>query len=125
MTFLVQRLIGLCYMVVILFIRRHVIHIVRYARVHRIGLVDTTIRCLYKTVLVNTGIARQRVNQADVRTFRSLDRAHTTIMRIVNVADLKTCTVTGQTARTESGQTSLVCQLGERIILIHELGQLR
>ena len=42
----------------------------------------------------------------------------------MDVADLETCAVTGQTARTQRGETSLVRQFGQRIILIHELGQL-
>ena len=92
--FLIELLVSLRDMVVILFIRRHVDNFVGDARVHRIRLVDLSIRSLNKAVLIDARVACQRVDQTDVRTFRSLNRAHTSIVRIVNVTDFETCTVT-------------------------------
>ncbi len=40
------------------------------------------------------------------------------------VTHLKAGTLTGQTTRAQCGDTTLVSDLGQRIILIHELGQL-
>ena len=40
------------------------------------------------------------------------------------ISNLKSGSVSGQTAGTQSGQTSLVGQLTQRVVLIHELGQL-
>ena len=45
-------------------------------------------------------------------------------MGVVYVSNLESGTVTGQTARSKGGKTSLVRQLSKRVILIHELGQL-
>ena len=66
---------------------------------------------------------RQIVNQADVRAFRRLDRAHTAIVGVVNVSDVEGCAVTRQTAGAQCGQTALVRQLRQRVVLIHELRQ--
>ena len=84
-------------------------------------LVDLAIRCLNETVLVNSGIAGQRADQTDVRTFRSLNRADTGIMAVVHVTDFERSTVTVQTARTQSAQTTLMRQLSKRIGLVHKL----
>ena len=65
-----------------------------------------------------------RDDKTDVRTLRRLDRAKTSVVRVVHVADLKSRPVTGKTARTERGETTLVCHLGKRVGLVHELGQL-
>ena len=80
-------------MVVILFVRRHVNDFVGNARSVRILLVDLAVRSLDKAVLVDLRIGCQRVDQTDVRSFRSLDGAHASIVRIVNVSDLEACTV--------------------------------
>ena len=45
-------------------------------------------------------------------------------MGVVHVAHLETCTVAGQTARTQGGETTLVGHLGQRVDLVHELRQL-
>ena len=92
--FLVELLVSLRDVVVILFIRCHVDYFVGDARIHRIRLVDLSVRSLDKAVIIDASVACQRVDQTDVRTFRSLDRAHTSIVRIVNVTDFEACTVT-------------------------------
>ena len=66
----------------------------------------------------------QGVDQTDVRSLRSLDRAHTAIVGVVYISNLESGTVSGQTARSQGGETSLMGQLGQRVVLIHELGQL-
>ena len=45
-------------------------------------------------------------------------------MSRVNVAHLKAGTLTSQTAWAQRGNTTLVSDLGQRVVLIHELGQL-
>src|SRR3546814_8250612 len=69
--------------------------------------------------------ARERVDQADVRTFRGFNRADAAIMGGVNVAHFKARAFTGKTARPERRHTTLVRDFGQRIGLIHELGKLR
>ena len=121
----IQLLVRLRYMVIILFVRRHVDYLVGNPRILRIGFVNLAVRRLDEAILVDSRIGRQRVNKADVRSLRGLDGAHSSIMGIMHVADLEACAVSGQTARSQSGQTALVRQLAQRVVLIHELGQLR
>ena len=45
-------------------------------------------------------------------------------MSRMNVSDFKACTVAGQTARSQSGQTALVGNFRQRVVLIHKLRQL-
>ena len=45
-------------------------------------------------------------------------------MCIVNVTHLETCSFTGKTTWPQCGQSSFVCNLGQRVRLVHELGQL-
>ena len=103
-----------------LFISRHVHDVIRNAAID-----DTAVRRLDEAVLINAGIACQIVDQTDVRTFRCLNRADTAIVRVMNITDFEACTLTRQTARTKCRDTALVRQHGQRIFLIHELGQLR
>ena len=70
-------------------------------------------------------IAGERRDEADVRTFRRLDRAHAAVLRVVHVADLEAGALARQAARAERRQTTLVRQLGQRVGLVHELRQLR
>ena len=124
MSFRVQRLIGLCHMIIVFFIRSHVNHFVCDHRILRIGLVNDTIRSLHEAVLIDPCIACKRVDQSDVGSFRRLNGAHPSIMGVMYVTDLESGTLTGQTARSQRGQTSLMGQLTQRVVLIHELGQL-
>ena len=79
-SFFVQRLIRLCYMVIILFICGHIYNLICYTRILRICFVDLTVRCLDKSVLIDSRIGCKRVDQTDVRTFRGLNRAHSSVM---------------------------------------------
>ena len=67
---------------------------------------------------------RQRADQADVRAFRGLDRAHPAVVARVHVADLHAGALTRQTARAQRRQAALVGQARERVGLVHELRQL-
>ena len=122
---LINRLVGLCYSIVIFFIGRQIDNLIRYPRIFRVGFIQLTIWGFNKSILVNPCIGCQRVNQADIRTFRCLDRTHSSIMGIVNVSNLKTGSVSGQTAWSQCGETTFMRQLGQRVILVHKLGQLR
>ncbi len=119
---LVQRLIGLRHDVVILHIRRHIGHLIGH---HAGGLIHLAVGRLHKAVLIDTGKGRQIGDQTDVGAFRGLDRAHTAVVAVVHIAHLKSGAVTGQAAGAEGRQTALVLQLGQRVVLIHELGQRR
>ena len=124
MAFFIQLFVRLCNNITIFLICRQINNIVGNTRISRICLINFTIRCLDKSILINTRIRCQRVDQTDIRSFRSLYRTHASIMCIVYIADLETCTISGQTTRSQCRQTSLMCQFRKRIVLIHELWQL-
>src|SRR5690606_22067141 len=88
------------------------------------AFLDHAVRALEEAVLVGARVGGQRVDQTDVRTFRRFDRAHATIMSRVYVTDFEAGTLTGQTARAECGNAALVGDLGERVVLVHELREL-
>ena len=74
--------------------------------------------------LVDAGVGRQTGDQADVRSFRSLDRTHAPIVGRTDVAHLEAGTLARETARSECGEPALVRDLGKRIGLIHKLREL-
>ena len=124
MSFFIQRLIRLSHMVVILFIGSHVYNFVCYPWILGIRLVDLSVRSLDKSIFIDPCIGSKGVDQTDVRSLRSLDRTHSSVMGVVDISNLKSGTVTGQTAGTQCGKTSLMSQLAQRVVLIHELRQL-
>ena len=83
-----------------------------------------TVRALEEAVLVGARIGSQGVDQTDVRTFRRLNRANTAVVSRVYVTNFKARTLTRQTARAQCRNTALVGDLGQRVVLVHELGQL-
>ena len=99
---LVQRRIRLSHMVIVFLIRRHVDNFVRYARILRIGFVDLAVRRLNESVLVDPCVACKGVDQTDVRTFRRLDRTHSSVVGVVHIPHLESCTVSGKAARSSA-----------------------
>ena len=85
----VQGLIRLSHVVIILLIGRHVDNLFGDTRIVRVGFVDHTVRRLDKSVLIDAGIGSQRIDQTDIGSLRSLDRAHTAIVGIVYVSNLE------------------------------------
>ena len=71
-------------------------------------LVDLAVRRLDEAVLVDARVGRQRRDEADVRTFRRLDRADAAVVRGVNVAHFEAGALAGQTAGPERRETTLV-----------------
>jgi len=59
-----------------------------------------------------------------LRFSRRLDRADPAIVRRVHVAHLEAGALAGQAARAQRGNAALVGHLGQRVVLVHELGQL-
>ncbi len=56
---------------------------------------------------------RERVDEADVRTFGGLDRADAAVVRGVHVTHLEAGAVAVETTRPERGETTLVRELRE------------
>ena len=124
MSFLIQGLIRLSNHELIFLVRSKVYRLIGYHRVTWICLVHHQVRCLDEPVLVDSCIGSQGVNQTDVRSFRGLDRTHSSVVGIVYISYLETCTISGKTAGSQCGKSSLMGKLGKRIILVHELRQL-
>ena len=80
---------------------------------------------LDEAVLVDPGVGREAVDQADVRAFGGLDRADPAVMGRVHVAHLEARPLAGQAARAQRREAALVGDLRERVGLVHELRQLR
>ena len=117
---LIQGLIGLADVELVFHIRSHVLHLVGHLTG---GLVHLPVGGFHEAVLVDLGKGSQVVNQADVGTFRGLDGAHTAVVGVVNITNIEGCSLTAQTAGAQSGQTALVGQLSQGVVLVHELRQ--
>ena len=72
---------------------------------------DDRIRRHQETIIINTRVNRQRRNQTNVGTFRSLDRTDSTVVRNVNIANFEARSFTIQTTGTKCRKTTLVSQL--------------
>ena len=116
----VERHVGLRHAIAALFHRREIDHLVGDAAV-----LDLAIGRFDEAVFVHARERRERVDQADVRTFRRLDRADTAVMRRMHVAHLEAGALAGQTARSKRRETALVGDFRQRVGLVHELRQLR
>ena len=103
-----------------LFHHRNVTHFIG-----NLAIDNLTIRRFDEAVAVDFGKCGQRVDQADVRAFRRLDRADPAVMGRVHVTHLKAGTLTRQTARPKRRYAALMGDLGQRVGLVHELRQLR
>ncbi len=88
------------------------------------ALLDHAVRRLDEAEIVDPRERREARDQADVRAFRRLDRAHPAVLRVVHVADFEAGALPGEAARTERREPALVGQLGQRVGLVHELRQL-
>ena len=117
----IDGLVGLGDDVFILFVCRHIADFVGDAA--RL-LIHNAVRRLDKAVFVDARIRGKRADQADVGAFRRLDGAHSAVVRMVNVAHFEAGSVAVEAARAKGGKTALMRQLGQRVGLVHELGEL-
>ena len=120
---LVERLLRLGDVAAVLLVGGEVHDLVGDARTVA-AAVDDAVRRLDEAVLVDARIGRQGADQADVRTFRRLNRADACVVGVVHVADLEGGAVAVQAARAQRGEAALVRQLSQRVVVVHELGQL-
>src|SRR5689334_15224503 len=72
------------------------------------AVLDLAVRRLDEAKFVDTRKARERRDETDVRTLRRLDRADAAVVRRVYVTDLKSRTLTRQTARSKCRQATFV-----------------
>ena len=86
---------------------------------------DLAVRRFQEAVFVGARVERQRVDETDVRAFRRLDRAYPAVVRRVHVAHFEARALAREPAGAQSRDAPLVRNLGQRVGLVHELGQLR
>ena len=86
-----------------------------------LSIYNLTIWSFKESIIINLCKHWKRNNQTNIWTFRSFNRTHSSIMRIVYVSNFKTCTVTRKTTSTQSRKTTLMCKFRQRVNLIHEL----
>ena len=113
---LLQLGVGLCDEVLLLVIGIEVLDLLACLSVD-----DLPVRSLEEAVLVDPCVVCQRDDETDVRTFRGLDRAHASVMCVVDVSDLESRAVTVESAASESCESSLVGELRKWVDLVHEL----
>ena len=87
----------------------------------RHAVVDAAEWSLHEAELVDLRVGREVSDEADVRTFRSLDRADAPVVAVVNVAHVEPGALAGKAAWPKGRQPALVRQLGQRVVLVHEL----
>ncbi len=119
-TFAVQRGVGLGDHVLAFLDSRKIVDLIADP-----SCVDPPVRGFEEAVLVGAGVDRQRVDQADVGAFRRFDRADPAVVGGVHVAHLEARALAGQAARTQGRDPPLVGDLGQRVVLVHELRELR
>ena len=88
------------------------------------ALDDLAVGRLHEPERVHPAERGQRPDQADVRAFRRLDRAHPAVVAGVHVADLEAGPLPRQAAGAQRGQPPLVGEPGQRVRLVHELREL-
>ncbi len=89
-----------------------------------LAVLHLAVRRLEEAVLVGARVQRKRIDQADVRTLRRLDRADAPVVGRVHVAHLEAGALARQAARSQGRDAALVGDLRQRIGLVHELRQL-
>src|ERR1035437_3857973 len=92
--------------------------------IHHRALDHLAVGTLDEPVLVDARKARQRRNQADVRTFRRFDGADAAVVRGMHVADFESGAFPAQSAGSKGRKTALVRDLAQRVGLVHELREL-
>ena len=86
--------------------------------------VDGAVRRLDEAEVVHASERRERRDQADVRSFRRLDRTDSPVVGRMNVAHLEARALARQATRPECRKAPLVRHRRERVRLIHELREL-
>ena len=74
--------------------------------------------------MICSRISCKRVNQSNVRAFRRFNWAYSTVVSRVYVTHFEACSFSRETTWPKSRYATLVSNLGQRVILIHELGKL-
>ena len=82
------------------------------------------VRRLDEPEVVDQAEGGQTADQADIRTFRRLDRADAPVVAVVHIAHIESGPIAAETTGAKGAEPALVRQLRQRIGLVHELAQL-
>ena len=88
------------------------------------AVLDDSVRRRDEAEIGDLGVAGERTDQADVRAFRSFNRAHPAVVGRVHVAHLDRCALARKPTGTKRRQAAAMRKARERVRLIHELTQL-
>src|SRR3989344_9661435 len=89
------------------------------------ALLDTEVRGLEKTKFIRTRPDRKMSHETNVWTLRRLNGTDASVVRGLDVAHLKPCTLARQTPGTHRRDSALVFQFRQRVDVIHKLRELR
>ena len=115
----IHRQVGAPDIVFVLVVRREIDDLLRDLAVHHLAA-----RADKEAVVVDTCEGGERGDEPDVRAFRRFDRADASVMRMVDVARLKSRALAREAAGAEGGKTASVRQLRKRVCLVHKLRKL-
>ncbi len=87
-------------------------------------LLHHAVRRLNKSELIHPGVRAEGNDQPDIRSFRCLHGADSTVMGGMNIPHLKPGPFPCQAAGAQGGQSPLMGNLGQGIGLVHELRKL-
>ena len=90
-----------------------------------LAVLDAAVGAFNEAVFVDARVAGERGDESDVGSFRRLDRADAPVMARMHVAHFEAGALAGESAGAERRESALVGDLGERVGLVHELGELR
>src|ERR1019366_1317122 len=83
------------------------------------------VRRLDEAVLVDARVVGEVADESDVRTLGRLDRAHASVVRGVHVSYFEAGSLAAQSAWSQGRETTLVRESRQRVVLVHELAELR
>ena len=83
-----------------------------------------SVRSLNEAEFVDFAVGAERADEGDVGAFWGFNRAHSAIVREVDVAHFEAGALTGEAAWAERGEPPAVGEPGQRVHLIHELAEL-
>ncbi len=103
----------------VLFVGRKILYLLCHS-----PFLDFSVRGFKEAILVDLGIGAQRRHKPDIGTFRCFYRTDSPVVCGMHVAHLETGPLTAQAPRPEGAQAALVGEFGQRVRLVHEVGQL-
>ena len=115
----IQSSVGLSNNVLLFFVGGHVLELLR-----DFAVFNFEVWRFDETKAVDTGVVTECTNESNVWTFWSFNRAHTAIVREVDVSNFEASALTAESTRPECRQTTTVGDSRQWVHLVHQLRQL-